>query len=68
MPAEETPVSAPLTPQQEEKKKLHLESVQRISNLPVISSGINLTSGVYNKVKVSVIALLYIHQLCRSYP
>lgn len=51
MPAQET--QTPITTPQPEEKKLHLESVQRISSLPVISTGINLTTGIYDKVKGS---------------
>lgn len=43
----------PNTSTQTESKRLHLESVEKISNLPVISTGINFTSDLYAKVKVS---------------
>lgn len=63
MIAQETPASVPATPLSEpeseqttpepEDGKIHLQSVQRITNLPVISSGINLTTDIYSKVKES---------------
>lgn len=35
-----------------ERSSLHLHSLEKISGLPVISSTINLTQGIYGRVKV----------------
>lgn len=39
---------------QRRHSNFHMESVSRISNLPIVETGIKIASNVYNKMKVLI--------------